>query len=93
MWGMTTAEEILTFAGMCEVNGMGPAGALDMPAFDPDWFAADDVRPAPRRRTAAAPAKAALSEGCSRRAAAGRPGPSAGAAAGADAAAAAMTGA
>ena len=41
VWGMTTAEESLTFAGMCEINGINPADALDMLAFDPDWFAAD----------------------------------------------------
>ena len=39
--GMTTAEESLTFDGMCEINGMDLAGAPDMLAFDPDWFAAD----------------------------------------------------
>ena len=41
VWGMTTAEESLTFDGMCEINGTGPADAPDMLAFDPDGFAAD----------------------------------------------------
>ena len=41
VWGMTTAEECLTFDGMCEINGINPADALDMLAFDPDRFAAD----------------------------------------------------
>ena len=41
MWGMTTAEGSLTFAGIFEINGINPADALDMLASDPDWFAAD----------------------------------------------------
>ena len=41
VWGMTTAEELLTFIGMCTRNGIDPADGLDMLMADPDWFAAD----------------------------------------------------
>lgn len=39
-WSMTTAEEILTFVGICGISGIGPADALGMLEADPCWFAA-----------------------------------------------------
>ena len=42
VWGMTVAEELLTFIGMCERNGIDPARGLDRLICDPEWFAADD---------------------------------------------------
>ena len=42
IWGMTVAEEMLTFDAMCEKNGIDPCDGLDMLLADPNWFAADD---------------------------------------------------
>ena len=42
VWGMTVAEELLTFIGMWERNGIDPARGLDRLICGPDWFAADD---------------------------------------------------
>ena len=42
VWGMTVAEELLTFDGMCEKNGIDPCDGLDRLTACPEWFAADD---------------------------------------------------
>lgn len=38
-WAMTVSEEVLTFIGMCERNGIDPCNGLDMLLDCPDWFA------------------------------------------------------
>ena len=42
VWGMTVAEDLLTFDGMCEKNGIDPCDGLDRLTACPEWFAADD---------------------------------------------------
>ena len=42
VWGITVAEEDLTFDGMCERNGIDPCDGLDRLVACPDWLAADD---------------------------------------------------
>ena len=41
-WGATVTEELLTFTGTTERNGIDPASGLDRLLINPDWFAADD---------------------------------------------------
>ena len=42
VWGATVTEELLTFAAMCEKNGIDPCDGLDRLMACPEWFAADD---------------------------------------------------